>query len=219
MRIGVHPLRSPVDPDKGHQLLHARRDGLARGFAVVDADGLCDLRADGHAGVQRGERVLEHHGKETPTQLLQLALAVGRDVHTVHENLAGDRRRIRQQPHDRAAERAFAAAALAHDGQHLAGPQRKADVPHGLYVAARRAVGHGQVFHFQQIRHNVPHRRQTQGASPLPVSAGFYLMNWDISQSSVHVSTFQKMPTPWWPMTVSASMPCRRLVATEFASM
>ena len=30
----------------------------------------------------------------------------------------------------------------------------------------------------------------------------------------VHSVTFQKMPTPWWPMTVSGEMPARPSTAT-----
>lgn len=32
--------------------------------------------------------------------------------------------------------------------------------------------------------------------------------------SSVHSVTFQKMPTPWWPMIVLGSMPFRAEVVT-----
>ena len=48
-------------------------------------------------------------------------------------------------------------------------------------------------------------------ASPLSEEGAF---SNSANQSSVHVSTFQKIPTPWWPITVSVSMPCSRLVAT-----
>ena len=100
--------------------------------------GLGDLRADGNRGIEGGHRILKHHRKQFSTQVAHVALAVVRDVRAVDFDAAAlDARARAQQLHDRLAEHALAAAALAHDGQHFALAQGKADAPHGLQFALR----------------------------------------------------------------------------------
>lgn len=69
----------------------------------------------------------------------------------------------------------------------------------------------GEVFHFQQIVsfHSVPPLTENQVDAGAPTGCGCLL-----SYSNVQSRTFQKMPTPWCPSTVSGVMPFKLLSAT-----
>ena len=64
VRIQATPLLRPVDADKAHQLEHALHQSRATQAGRMNMDSGRQLRADGHAGVQRSHRVLKYHGKQ-----------------------------------------------------------------------------------------------------------------------------------------------------------
>ena len=64
VRHEATPLLRPVDADKAHQLEHALLQSRAAQAGRMNTDSGRQLRADGHAGVQRGHRVLKYHGKQ-----------------------------------------------------------------------------------------------------------------------------------------------------------
>ena len=115
---------------------------LAPAGDIVDHQRLGDQVAHGHARVERAERVLEDHA-HLAAQRLHLVLADLGDVDALailgaKPDLAVGRV---VQPQDRAAGGGFAAAALAHQPQHLLLAQREADAIDGLDVADHAAAG------------------------------------------------------------------------------
>ena len=185
------PLHAALDADKLEQAKHFFAHGAFGQAAVVRADGLGDLPADRDRRVQSGHRVLKYHRKHAAAQLAHLALAVIGDVRAVYINPArADARRRRQKLHDSLAQHAFAAARFADDRQYLAAGKRERHAAHGLNFTARRVKADRQIFNTEQLAH--------------VFAPSFWRIAYD---SIVHSAMFQKMPTPWWPMTVSASMP------------
>ena len=116
----------------------------------MNTDSGRQLRADGHAGVQRSHRVLKYHGKQRAAKLLQLAFPQLRDITAIYRDRAALAPRARrQQVQDALTQHAFAAAGVAHDGEDLTRAQRKADVAHGLDLSRRGEKADGQIFYFQ----------------------------------------------------------------------
>ena len=108
-------------------------------------DSLGNLRADRHAGVERGHRVLKDHGEKASAQLLELLFRIRRDVRIVYKNFSCHARVFRQQAHNGLKQCAFAAAGFSDDGQHLARVQRQVNAPHRLHGSARGVVADVQV--------------------------------------------------------------------------
>ena len=149
--IGVllEPLLRLVD---AHQLEHLQRPGLhlLAGPVRVDPDGLAQLAADGKGGVQAGHRILEDDGDPAAAEVLHLLFGVLEDVLPLEEHLAlGDAAGVRQDAHDRIGRHALAAAALAHDAQHLAGIQVVGDTVDGPDLAGVGIEGGVQVLDLQ----------------------------------------------------------------------
>lgn len=73
-------------------------------------------------GVERGARLLKHHGDAVAADLANLPLGQLEEVHPVQQDLAAHDppRRIRHQPQYRQRADALARRALAHDGHALA---------------------------------------------------------------------------------------------------
>ena len=108
-----------------------------------------ELFADAHDRVEAGERVLEDHGDLPSAQLAEFAFRQVQQVLSVHQDLSAvDDGVAGQDAHGGFAGDAFAAAALADDGQRLTGGQREADAAHGANEARRRAEGDGEVCRF-----------------------------------------------------------------------
>ena len=145
MGIELHALHGPVNFDKLHELQHARTKRLFGDLRFVHDDGFGDLRADRHAGVERGHRVLKDHGEKTPAQLLELLFRIRRDVCAVYKNFSRHARVFGQQAHNGLEKRALAAAGFSDDGQHLARVQRQVNAPHRLHGSARGVVADVQV--------------------------------------------------------------------------
>ncbi len=93
-------------------------------LAILDIQ---HLQADGAHRVQRGHRILEHHGQAVAAQRLHLGGLEGEKVPPGEiEAAPGDGRIARHQPHDRERQGRFPRAALAHqpDDAARAAPRR-----------------------------------------------------------------------------------------------
>jgi len=129
--VGEAVDETAVQPDEGHEFLHAL-DALGLGVAqVVDAQRFADDAADRPARVERGERVLEDHLRLAADGLV--VVAFGRlDVVAGDVAVAAGGRVEAQQ---RAPGGALAAAALAHQTQRLAAADLERQAIDGLHVA------------------------------------------------------------------------------------
>ena len=124
------------------------------------ADGLDDLLADGEHRVERGHRLLEHHGDAGAADALHAGIG------EFGERLAGEAdfagrdagRRLRQQAHDGERGDALAAAGFADDAQDFAFVERERDVLHRGDLAARGGERGGEVGYGEQ-----GHAAQGQG--------------------------------------------------------
>ena len=108
----------------------ARRASLDR---PVDPDGLADLRADGHGGVEAGHGVLKNHREQLSPQFVHIPLLVMGDIGAIDQDGAGlDFCRPGEKLHDAPAQHAFAAARFPHQSQHLSSLEGEADIPHSM---------------------------------------------------------------------------------------
>ena len=134
-----------VQADGLEQLGHAVAPGLALGQAV-DRQRLADDRADRHARIERGIRVLEDHLDLAPVGE-EPAVAERREVGriaVVHFAGGGP-----EELDDGPAERRFAAAALADQAERFAAVQVETDVidgPHVVDRARQQSLFQGEVF-------------------------------------------------------------------------
>ncbi len=152
---------------------------------MVYKDGFCNLLADFYSRVQGGHRILENHGKGTAADFLHFLFFIICNVSSVKKDFAGFYLGTsRQKLHDAFAQYTFSAAGFAYNGQHFSFFQGKRDVPHSLYFSSCTVKADGQVFHFQNIF--------------------FWLFHYS---AIVQSFTFQKIPTPWCPITVWESIP------------
>ena len=123
-------------PTRRHELQHARAQSRRRdicGSCTTDSFG--DLRADGHAGVQRGHRVLKDHGKQDVRAASAARVPrYGAMSAPFTRILPVSARAFRQQAHDGACSSALLPQP---DSPTTASTspesQRKADVPHRLH--------------------------------------------------------------------------------------
>ncbi len=128
MRVAVGEVR--VEPDRLQQLLHALV-AVAAIDEVMDLHRLGDDRADRHARVERGVRVLEDH-LHVAAHLAHVARVQLRQVLALELHLAGGRLVELQ---DGAARRALAAAGFADQSERLALLDGEGDTVHGLHRA------------------------------------------------------------------------------------
>ena len=114
VRVAVDHLRQEAGP--GHHVLDPRPDLGAAEARLVGDQRLGDDVADGHARVERGERVLEDDLHRAPVPPQRLA-AEPREIVAEPDHAARGRL---DQAQDRAAERRLAAAGLADHAERLA---------------------------------------------------------------------------------------------------
>ena len=100
-------------------------------------DGVGQLAADVDHGIEVVHGALQHHARLVPAKQPQFLRAELQNILPAEEDLAATNRRgALQQAHDRESRRRFAAAALSGQPEELAWMDVKADVRHGLHVAA-----------------------------------------------------------------------------------
>src|SRR6185437_6348577 len=134
------------------------------------ADRLHDLLADGEHRVERGHRLLEHHGDARAADTLHRALGqagdrLAREAHTASRHPRG---RPWQQAHDREGGHALAAAGLADDAQNLAFVHGEGDVLDRGDLAAPGAEGGGEAADFQQAHSWILSRGSRTSRRPSP---------------------------------------------------
>ncbi len=119
---------------------------------VVDAQGIVQHARDSGAGIEGGQRILEHH-LQFCTHAAQGCTTLGKQVCSIEGDGAGIGL---DQAQDRAGERRLAAAGGADQSQRLAGPQREADVVEGGDRYAGAAEPLGQALDLEQRRAHAP---------------------------------------------------------------
>ncbi len=97
--------------------------GVGTGNAIVPADRLGQLIADGEDRIERTHRLLEDHGDALAADGAQLRGAGGQQILALEEDLAAEHARgwRRQQTEDREGRDALAAAGLADEAEDFAG--------------------------------------------------------------------------------------------------
>jgi len=151
-----------VDPLLGVGDAHPAQDvdrlgtGLPPGVLPVGTQALGDLPADRVDRVECGGRLLEDHGRVGAAHGAQLGARQRGDVGAVQEDRPGDGRGLGEHPEDGLGGHGLAAAALAHDGEHLARAHRQADAVDGGDVAAVGGEADAQVPHFDDVAHASP---------------------------------------------------------------
>ena len=121
--------------------------------ALMQAQHFVDLLLDAVQRVERGHRLLKHHGDAVAADTAQLGFAhlqqVLAGIVDAAGRMAGDR--VGQQAQDRVGGDRFARAALTHQGQGLALADIEADAfDHPLALIAADKFD-GQVAHFNQV--------------------------------------------------------------------
>jgi hypothetical protein len=108
----AHPLQHLDGAGAGHRARHL----------VVEHHALGNLVAAGEHRVQRGHRLLEHHGDRLAADGPHLGAGEGQQVAAPEPDMAADDApgRCLDQSQDGRGGHALAAARLAHDGQRLA---------------------------------------------------------------------------------------------------
>ena len=135
------------DAHPAHQLQRPL-PGLALGGGLAEDQGLHDLLADLHDGVEGGEGVLEHQGDLLPPDILKLPVGKPGQIRPVVEDLAPlDGAVARQDAQNRLGGHRLARAGLPHDGQRLPPAQVKGDVPHGVDLAGIGGEGNRQILY------------------------------------------------------------------------
>ena len=132
VRVAAHMLA--LQPDLDEQARHAILPLACRGGELVDRQRFTEDRADGHARIERGERVLEHDLHLAP-QGAQVVAAEAQHVLPVKDDLARGRL---DQAQDAAAGGGLAAAGFADHSQRLAAIDRERHAVHRMDAPTSR---------------------------------------------------------------------------------
>ena len=150
VRILPHPPPRLRDADQG-QHLDRLGLGVLGGEPLVQPQRLADLPADVQHRVERGHRLLEDHADLVAADVPHLRLREGQQVLALEADRPGDlARRLRDEPQDGHGGHGLAAAALAHDGQRLAGRDLEGHAIDRAVDPVRRAEMGLQVLDFEQ---------------------------------------------------------------------
>ena len=155
MRLKRKAMRRILDADQIQQL-HGAVRRLLSGDLLLLSDRLHDLLADGDRRVERGERILKHHGAVSAADMPHLPLGTVRDILAADRHAAAlDEGILRQQVHDRLAQHGLSAAGLADQTEDFSCVYSKIHAANGLHLALRRAEAHRQILQLQnRFRHS-----------------------------------------------------------------
>ena len=146
MRIGVDHLLGIRQMHRAHDLQHALA-ALSLVEVGVNLQHFADLVADPLDRIERGHRLLEHHGHTRAADRAQLGVRfrgqllalqpdrTGLDLHCV----------LRQETHHRMRGNRFSGAGFADDADDLVGADRHVDAPHGVRPVATAPDGDGKI--------------------------------------------------------------------------
>ena len=151
VRIGAEPAFRVADADEIEKLERAGA-GLAVGQAAVQFQDLADLPLDGVERIERGHRLLEHHGDVVAAHLAHLVLVGGDQVLALEQDAAGRvmRGRVGQELEDREGGDGLAGAGFAHQRHRLARHDVEGDAVHRQHVASALAEGDGKVLNGEE---------------------------------------------------------------------
>src|SRR5581483_4614824 len=206
VRILPHPRLRGGDAYRFQELGGARPRGAAPD-ALVHAQRLRHLVADGEERVQRGHRVLQDHRDALAPHPAHLAVGFLQQVLALEEHLAaGDPRRGRQQPQDGEGECALSGAGLAHDAEGAAGLESERHVVDRAHHAGppRAHVVRGQVAQLEERR--VAHSWRSWGSSFTRSQSPRRLADSTISMMQQPGSTVSHQYPAIRPFLPSASM-------------
>ena len=173
VRIGAEPAFRVADADEVEKLERAGAR-LAVGQAAMQLQDLADLPLDGVERVERGHRLLEHHGDVVAAHAAHLVLVGGDQVLALEQDAAGRvmRGRVGQELEDRERRDRLAGARLAHQRHRLARHDVERDAVDRQHVARALAEGDGEVLHGEE---RLCHRNVFRGskasrtASPMKI--------------------------------------------------
>jgi hypothetical protein len=156
MRIGVDHLLGIGQMHRAHDLQHALA-ALSRVEVGVNFQHFADLVADPLDRIERGHRLLEHHGHAGAAGRPQIGVRFGGELLALQPDRPGlDLHRVlRQQPHHRLRGDGFAGAGFADDADDLVGADGKIDAPHGVRPVAAAFDGDGKIGDFEDGRCHV----------------------------------------------------------------
>ncbi len=100
--------------------------------------------------VERGHRLLKHHGDAVAAQALHVGFAGLCEVAALEADDAGDFRAFGQQPHQRERGHCLAGPGLADDAERLSFIERKRDVTDDALQAAGRWQINSEVLRVEQ---------------------------------------------------------------------
>ena len=157
VRIGAEPLaRDRGCRPPSSSSIDARADAVGAARAVQLED-FADLLLDGVQRVERGHRLLEHHGDPAPRMARsRVSLAVRRS--SPSKSAPARRNSLRQQAHDGKGRDRFARAGFADEGERFAALQREGDAGDGGRGGWVRAERDGEVANVEEgrFRRHVP---------------------------------------------------------------
>ena len=118
---------------------------------------LADLVADPLHRIERGHRLLEHHGHAGAAGRTQVGVRFGGQLLALQPDRTGldGHRVLRQQPHHRLRSDGLAGAGFADDANDLVGADRKVDAAHGVRPVAAALDGDGKIGDFEDGRCHV----------------------------------------------------------------
>ena len=162
VRIGAHAPLGVADADEFEQFEDAGA-GLAAGQAAMDLQNLADLPLDRVQRIERGHRLLEHHGDVGTTDLAQFRLRQDQNVPPLEQDAtAGMDGAAIEETQDRQGRHRLARPGLAHQGHRLAPVDREAHAIHCQRLTLTRAKGDRQVLDVEQ---RVSHRGKGTGSA------------------------------------------------------
>ncbi len=116
---------------------------------MVVADHLGDLSADPGERIERGGRLLEHHGDGPAAQPGEPGLVRADDIGTRDGGPAGGAGVAGQQPHRGERDRGLARARFADQGEGLAGPDPQGHAAHGGHLPGLGGEDDAEVVEFE----------------------------------------------------------------------
>jgi hypothetical protein len=150
VRVGVQAPLGIAQADEFEQLEDAR-PRLAARQAAMHLQHLADLPLDGVQRVQRGHRLLEHHGDVGAADAPEALLRQGEQVRALEQDAAtGMGGAPVEEAQDREGGDRLARAGFADEGQGLAGGDAEADAIDGAGLALPRAEGDRQVLNVEE---------------------------------------------------------------------
>ena len=151
VRVGAHAALGVAQANQFQKFENPRPRGLA-GEAAMEPQHLADLPLDRVERVERGHRLLEHHGDVGAAHVAHLALRQAGQVPALEQDFSALARRAVEQPQDRQGGHRLAGARFADQRDGLAPADGEADRIDRRRLAFAGAEGDGQALDGQERR-------------------------------------------------------------------